>query len=85
MRSVCSIVNTISVATGVMSPSMEQRKATMLTFLPAILIFMIMAVAPAWPHSRAWGYYPSGALGVVLLVFVVLLISGKLDGRRRNP
>jgi Protein of unknown function (DUF3309) len=39
---------------------------------------MLLGVLPAWPHSRSWGYGPSGGLGLVVLVLVVLLLSGRL-------
>ena len=43
-----------------------------------VLILLVIAVAPAWPYSRGWGYYPSGLLGVVLAVVVVLALMGRL-------
>jgi len=39
---------------------------------------MLLGAMPSWPHSRGWGYYPSGGLGLVLLVLVVLILSGRL-------
>lgn len=50
----------------------------MTTVLIVVLILMLLGVVPAWPHSRGWGYGPSGGLGVVLLILVVLLLSGRL-------
>ncbi|HTS60822.1 MAG TPA: DUF3309 family protein [Candidatus Acidoferrales bacterium] len=41
-----------------------------------ILIILILAVAPAWPYSRGWGYYPSGGLGTILLILVILMLLG---------
>jgi hypothetical protein len=43
-----------------------------------IVILMLAGVVPAWPHSRSWGYAPSGALGLVLLVLLVLLLMGRI-------
>ena len=43
-----------------------------------ILILLVFGAVPAWPHSRGWGYWPSGLLGVVLLVVVILLLAGRL-------
>ena len=44
-----------------------------------ILLFVLLfAAAPAWPYSRGWGYYPSGGLGVVLLVLVILMLTGRV-------
>jgi hypothetical protein len=49
----------------------------MLTILLVIVVLMLLGAMPAWPHSRGWGYYPSGGLGLVLLVLVVLMLSGR--------
>ena len=46
------------------------------TILLVVLFFMLLAALPAWPHSRNWGYYPSGGLGVALAVLVILLLLG---------
>jgi Protein of unknown function (DUF3309) len=43
-----------------------------------ILILLVFGAVPAWPYSRGWGYWPSGLLGVVLLVVVILLLAGRL-------
>lgn len=51
---------------------------TLGTILLIVLALMLIGVVPAWPHSRGWGYGPSGGLGVVLLVVVALLLLGKL-------
>ncbi len=48
------------------------------TTLIVILILMLLGTLLAWPHSRSWGYGPSGGLGLVLIVLVVLLLMGKL-------
>ena len=48
------------------------------TILLVILILMLLGAVPAWPHSRNWGYYPSGGLGLVALVLVVLLLMGHI-------
>ena len=50
----------------------------MITILLVILILMMLGAIPAWPHSRSWGYGPSGILGVVVLVLIVLLLTGRL-------
>jgi hypothetical protein len=44
------------------------------TLLLIILIFLLLAVLPTWPYSAGWGYYPSGGLGTIVLVVLVLLI-----------
>jgi hypothetical protein len=50
----------------------------MLTILLVVLVLMMLASAPAWRHSRGWGYYPSGGLGLIVLVLIVLMLSGRL-------
>jgi uncharacterized protein DUF3309 len=50
----------------------------MLTLLIVLLILFAIASVPSWPHSRNWGWYPSGGLGVILLVIVLLALSGRL-------
>jgi hypothetical protein len=46
------------------------------TVLIVILILALLGVLPKWPHSKAWGYGPSGGLGVVLLIVLILLLLG---------
>ena len=48
------------------------------TILIVILILMLIGAAPLWPHSRSWGYGPTGGLGLVLIVIVVLLLMGRI-------
>lgn len=48
------------------------------TIVLIVLILMLIGVIPAWPHSRSWGYAPTGTLGIVLIVVVVLLLMGRL-------
>jgi hypothetical protein len=44
--------------------------------LVLMLVILVLAIAPTWPYSREWGYYPSGALGTVLLALIVLMLLG---------
>jgi sterol desaturase/sphingolipid hydroxylase (fatty acid hydroxylase superfamily) len=46
------------------------------TILLIVLVLLLIGAFPTWPHSRAWGYGPTGGLGVVLIVVIVLLITG---------
>ena len=46
--------------------------------LTVILVILLIGVLPTWPHSRSWGYFPSGIAGIVLLVLIVLLLTGRL-------
>ena len=48
------------------------------TILLIVLILLLLGAIPAWPHSRGWGYYPSGGIGMVVLIIVVLLLLGRL-------
>lgn len=41
-----------------------------------VLIVLLLAAVPAWPYSRGWGYYPSGGLGTILLILVILMLLG---------
>jgi hypothetical protein len=51
---------------------------TLGTILLIILILALIGVFPSWPHARGWGYGPSGLVGVVLVVVVVLLLTGRI-------
>jgi hypothetical protein len=48
------------------------------TILIVIVILMLVGAIPTWPHSKQWGYYPSGGLGLVLLIIVILLLMGRI-------
>jgi hypothetical protein len=48
------------------------------TILLIILILLLLGVLPTWPHSREWGYYPSGGIGLILIIIIVLLLLGRL-------
>jgi len=48
------------------------------TILLVVLVLLLLGVIPAWPHSRGWGYGPSGGLGIVLIIIVVLLVMGRI-------
>lgn len=48
------------------------------TILLIILILLLVGALPAWPYSSGWGYYPSGGLGLVVLILVILLLLGKI-------
>lgn len=48
------------------------------TILLIILILILIGAIPTWPHSRGWGYGPSGGIGLVLVVLIVLLLLGKI-------
>lgn len=48
------------------------------TILLIVLVLMLIGAFPSWPHSRSWGYGPSGGIGLLVIIIVVLLISGRL-------
>jgi hypothetical protein len=48
------------------------------TILLIILILMLIGVMPAWPHSKGWGYGPTGGLGLLIIIILVLLLTGRL-------
>jgi len=50
----------------------------MSTILLIILILLLIGALPAWPYSSGWGYYPSGGLGLILLVVIILAVTGRL-------
>ena len=47
------------------------------TILIVVLLLLLFGAWPSWPHSRSWGYYPSGGLGLVLIVVLVLMLVGR--------
>ena len=48
------------------------------TILIVLLILMLLGAVPKWPHSRNWGYYPSGGLGLLLVIVIILALLGRL-------
>lgn len=48
------------------------------TILIVILVLALLGALPRWPHSRSWGYYPTGGLGLALLIVVILLLMGRI-------
>lgn len=50
----------------------------MSTILLIILVLLLIGALPAWPHSRGWGYFPSGGLGLVLVILIILVLMGRL-------
>jgi membrane protein YdbS with pleckstrin-like domain len=54
------------------------RRKSMGTILIIILVLLLVGALPAWPYSGGWGYYPSGGLGLVLLIVIVLALTGRV-------
>jgi hypothetical protein len=50
----------------------------MSTIVLVILVLLLLGALPTWPYSRSWGYYPSGGLGLVVVIVLVLLLAGRL-------
>jgi len=50
----------------------------MVTILIVVLVLALLGVIPAWPHSRGWGYGPSGLVGLLLIVLLILALTGRL-------
>lgn len=48
------------------------------TILLIVLILILIGVIPVWPHARSWGYFPSGIVGVILIIVIVLFLMGRL-------
>ncbi len=48
------------------------------TILLVLLILILVGALPAWPHSRGWGYFPSGGIGIVVIIVVILLLTGRI-------
>jgi hypothetical protein len=50
----------------------------MFTILIVILVLVLVGALPTWPHSKSWGYYPSGGVGLILLILIILLLLGRI-------
>jgi hypothetical protein len=48
------------------------------TLLLVIVILMLIGAIPSWPHSRSWGYFPCGSMGLILLILLILILAGHL-------
>ena len=50
----------------------------MYTILLVILILLLLGALPTWPYNRSWGYYPSGGLGLIVVIVIILLLAGRI-------
>ena len=57
-------------------PAEETKR--MLTILLIILLLLAIGAFPSWPYSRSWGYYPSGGLGLILIILLILFLLGRI-------
>jgi hypothetical protein len=48
------------------------------TILLIVLVLILLGALPAWPHSRSWGYYPSGGLGLIVVILLILILLGRI-------
>jgi len=51
---------------------------TVTAVLVLLLVLLLIGALPTWPHSRSWGYFPSGGLGLLLLILLILLLTGRI-------
>lgn len=51
---------------------------TLSTILLIVLVLMLLGALPTWPHSRNWGYYPSGGMGLLVIIILILLLTGRI-------
>jgi hypothetical protein len=60
------------------APLLGDRAMSLATILLIILVLFLIGALPTWPHSRSWGYVPSGGLGLVLIIVLILLLMGRI-------
>jgi hypothetical protein len=58
--------------------ALKEKLMSLGTLLLIVLILMLVGAIPTWPHSKGWGYAPSGVLGLVVVIIIVLLLMGRL-------
>ena len=56
----------------------DERRHEMVTILVVILVLALIGALPTWPYSRGWGYYPSGGVGLIVLILLILLLLGRI-------
>jgi hypothetical protein len=56
----------------------QEKAMSLATILLIVLLLMLVGAMPTWPHSRSWGYFPSGALGLLVLILLILLLMGRI-------
>jgi hypothetical protein len=59
--------------------SLTLREVPMSTLLLIILVLILIGALPTWGHSRSWGYYPSGGIGLILLILLILVLTGRVN------
>jgi hypothetical protein len=61
-----------------LSQPFQENAMSLMTIVLIVLLLMLVGALPTWPHSKGWGYAPSGGLGLVLLVVLVLVLMGRI-------
>jgi len=56
----------------------DKERAMLGTILLIILILLLIGAVPTWPHSRSWGYRPSGFVGIIVIIVIILLLTGHI-------
>jgi len=59
-------------------PTKNNKTMSLGTILLVLLILMLIGAFPTWPHSKSWGYYPSGGLGLVAVILLILILLGRI-------
>jgi hypothetical protein len=72
------MVNADRCSEGVAAKPTEENQMGIGMILLVILVLALLGVIPTWPHSREWGYGPSGGVGLILLIVLILLVLGKI-------
>jgi Protein of unknown function (DUF3309) len=67
-----------SLASSLVEFDSKLRRTSMGTILIILLVLLLLGALPTWPYSGGWGYYPSGGLGLVLLIVVILALTGRV-------
>jgi hypothetical protein len=62
---------------GIAARCCEKRLSMLMNVVLVILFLMLLGAIPTWPHSRTWGYYPSSGLGLIVLVLLFLILTGR--------
>ena len=73
----CALLPQWMTSTGV-DPPVVAGGTKVITILIVVLLLMLVGAIPAWPHSRSWGYAPSGTLGLILIILLVLALTGRM-------
>src|ERR1035437_1072544 len=63
---------------GLRQHTVRRHQMTLGTILLIVVVLMLIGAIPSWPHSRSWGYGPSGGIGLVLVILIVLLLMGRI-------